>query len=197
MRRTVEMTAVIVLAASLSLVGCADPLPTGAVNDASYFTRPPAVGFEALRRTVPLSVDLSVTRVIGRDGGRLEIDEAGITFVIAPDALTEATTITMTALAGDAMAVEFAPHGLEFAIPATMHMLARGTPAEAQLLHEIDGEPLDLFLAVYFDGNPEIGVDPLENIATYLLDGAIVFRVGHFSGYVVATGRKGKKKRKR
>ena len=94
----------------------------------------------------------------------------------------------MTAVSGDAMAVEFAPHGLEFEIPATMHVGARGTPAEEQLLHRADGVPLDSFLGVYFDGNPKVGVDPLENIATYLLDGAIVFQVGHFSGYVIATG---------
>ena len=191
MRRTVELTAVIVLAASLTLVACSDQSPTSPVNDAStsFFTRPPAAGFDALRRNVPLSVDISVTRVIGRDGGRLEIDEAGIAFSIPPNALTEATTITMTALAGDAVAVEFAPHGLEFEIPATMRMRVSGTPAEEQLLYRIDWAPLDSFLGVYFDGNPKVGVDPLENIATYLLHGAIVFQVGHFSGYVVATGR--------
>ena len=168
MKRTVELTAVIVLAASLTLVACADQSPTGPVNDAqtSFFTRPPAEGFEALRRNVPLSFDLSVTRVIGGDGGRLEIDQAGVTFIIPPNALTEATTITMTALSGDAMAVEFAPHGLEFEIPATMHVRARGTPAEEQLLQRADGVPLDSFLGVYFDGNPKVGVDPLENIAT-------------------------------
>ncbi len=137
---------------------------------------------------MPLSVDLSVTRVIGRDGGRLEIAEAGISFVIPPDALMEATTITMTALAGDAMAVEFAPRGLEFEIPATVHIRARGTPAEERVLQKDEGEPLDSFLGVYFDGDPQVGVDPLENIATYLLEGAIVFEIGHFSGYVCASG---------
>ena len=190
MRRTVEFAAVFVLTASLTLVGCSDQSPTGPANDAStsFFTRPPAAGFDALRRSVPLSVDLSVTRVIGPDGGRLEIRPAGISFLVPPNALMEATTITMTALAGDAMAVEFAPHGLEFEIPATVHMRTRGTPAEERVLQKGDGEPLDSFLGVYFDGDPKVGVDPLENIATYLLDGAIVFEIGHFSGYVCASG---------
>ena len=43
-----------------------------------------------------------------------------------------------------------------------------------------------------FDETVEIamnlGVDPRENIPTILLDGAIVFEVGHFSGYATASG---------
>ena len=129
-----------------------------------------------------------MTRVVGPEGALLEIPEAGISFVIPRNALAEPTTITMTALSGDASAVEFAPHGLEFRIPATMHVRAEGTMAEELAVEHAQGVTLDSFLGVYFEGDPGFGVEPLETIPTIYLDGAIVFEVAHFSGYATASG---------
>ena len=190
MRRTVELTAVIVLSASFTLVACSDRSPTGPVDDAStsFFTRPPAVGFDVLRRNTPLSVDLSVTRTIGPEGGLLEIEGAGIAFVIPQNALGKATTITMSAPAGDAMVVDFAPYGLELEVPAMIRVRGEGTRAEELILQKGNGAELDSVLGVHYNGNPDTGVEPLESIDTYVNDGAIVFVVRRLSGYVVATG---------
>jgi hypothetical protein len=188
MRRTVESAAVFALAACLVLVGCSVESPTTPINGTSFFREAPAAGFDVLRRNSQLATDVSETRVIGPEGGRIDIAGAGISFVVPPGALTEARSITMTAVAGDAMAVEFAPHGLRFDAPATLHMRTRGTRAESKLRGTPNGARLDSFLGVYFDGRPERGVDPLENIAARLLDGAIVFEVSHFSGYACASG---------
>ncbi len=190
MRRTVEFAAAFALAASVTLVGCTESSPTTLSDDlsTSFFARPPAPGFDALRRAAPLAHDVTVTRLIGPEGGRIAIPEAGITFVVPPNALGEATEITMKALAGEATAVEFAPHGLEFDVPASMHVRPEGTLAEPTWLQRPNGTSLDRFMGVYFEGDPDLGVEPVENIPTYVQDGAIVFDVQHFSGYVTASG---------
>ena len=190
MRKTVRIAAAFALATSAVMTGCSEQLPTTPMDDleASFFLHPPAPGFDALTRNVPLARDVAITRLVGAAGGRLDIDEAGISFVIPPNALSEETWITMTAIEGEAMAVEFAPHGLEFAVPSTLHFRARGTPAETEILQRPNGASLERFLGVYYRGDPLIGVEPLENISTYVLDGSIVFDIEHFSGYVCASG---------
>jgi ZU5 domain len=195
MRRTVELVAVCLLAATLALSGCSDaPLPSELADEAavSFFSREPAPGFDAMKRRVPLPADLTITGTIGPEGGRLEIIEAGVTLVIPQAALSSPTVITMRALAGEAVAFEFAPHGLEFAAPASIRIRAAGTEAE-QLLERPDrstfeNTPLRGFLGVYFEGNAGEGAEPVENIETYLVKDALVFSIEHFSGYVSASG---------
>lgn len=190
MRKTVEVTAVFALATAMALAGCSERTPTGPSADGAtpFFTRAPAAGYDVLRRSTPLAHDVTVVGVVGPEGGRLDVAEAGVTLVIPAGALTRPTRITMTALAGDATAVEFAPHGLEFDIPARIHVRAEGTGAEGTLWRTPNGTTLDSFLGVYFEGRAGVGAEPLETIPTFVLDGAIVFEVEHFSGYATASG---------
>lgn len=190
MRRTVDFAAVFTLTAMLALTGCTDPTLPADHSAESFFSRPPAPGFDATRRSVALPAPLSTSRAIGPDGGEIRIAAAGVTFVVPAGALDQVTDITVTALAGDALAFEFAPHGLEFARPASIRVDVAGTEAE-HLLESGDRtvrRPLDRFLGVYFTGDEVSGYEALENLGTYLLDGSIVFEIEHFSGYVCASG---------
>lgn len=190
MRRTRETTALFALATTLTLAGCFSSLPTDPASDQDpFFTVAPAPGFDAMRRTAPLPAARSITRTIGAEGGRLELEDVGVAFVIPAEALSEATEITLTALAGDAVAFEFAPHGLVFERPASIHVRARGTEVEEVLQRpELDGAVLEDVLGVYFEGDATAGVEPLETIPVRLIDEAVVFPVHHFSGYVCASG---------
>lgn len=195
MRRTVQFAVFLSLSATITLSACSDPALPTQVADAPtgfVFANEPAPGFDAMRRNTPLSSPISLTRVIGVEGGRMEIAEAGITFVVPPAALTEPTEITLHALKGEAMAFEFAPHGLQFLIPASIHLRVSDTEAEMLLALPQEsrelGLKLDGFIGVYFEGDPNVGVEPLENIDAYMVNESIVFSIRHFSGYVCASG---------
>jgi len=195
MRPTVDRTAVLVLFLTLAFTGCAEDSNLTDVTDApatTFFRRAPAPGFDALQRATPLNQEISVSRIVGPQGGLLELKEAGVTFRVPAGALTEPVEITMTALAGHAMAFDFAPHGLEFLTPASISVRVGGTTVDGLLDLEgrdpEDGTRLDRFLGVYFEGEPEEGVEPLENLETYWDEGSVAFDIMHFSGYVCATG---------
>lgn len=185
MRRTVELAATLALTTTLVLAACSDvPTPTEirSADAETFFNTPPAPGLTALKRHTPLAETFSVRAVIGRSGGRLEIAEAGAVFEVPPGALDEDVEITMEAVAGDAVAFEFAPHGLEFRRPARMHVRLDGTDAL------IGGTSLPTLMAVYYEGSAASSVDPLETIAVDVVGDALSFKVRHFSGYVCASG---------
>jgi hypothetical protein len=179
----------------LVLVACADaPLPTQAPSspETAFFSRPPAPGFDAVARLTPLEQELVVSRTIGSAGGRLEIAEAGIVFVVPEGALSVPVAITMTALAGREMAFDFQPHGLRFLKPPTIKLDLRATTAAGHLPAleptAVQGTSLERFLGVYFTGDPARGVEPLEVLPAYRSRDGVAFDIRHFSGYVCATG---------
>ena len=194
MRRTIQTSVAFAIAAALTVTGCTPVgLPTSADDGESpFFTTPPAPGFGAMRRALPLTSDEVVTMRIGADGGRIDLPRAGASFVVPAGALDAETEITMRALAGEVIAFEFAPHGLTFRLPASVHVHAAGTEAEPLLTDPartlLQGRPLDGYLGVYFEGDPASGVEPLETIETRLEGDHLVYDVEHFSGYVSASG---------
>lgn len=194
MRRMVEVAAVLTLATTtLVLSSCTAPSQTTHFPEevTRFFTRPPAEGFDVMVRDVPLGAERAATAVIGPEGGRLEIADAGVALVVPPSALDRPVELTLRALAGEAVAFEFAPHGLTFARPAEVHVRAEGTPAATLLggaASRTGGSALAGFMGVYFEGDPALGVEPLETLETYLRDDAIVFEIDHFSGYACASG---------
>ena len=206
MRRIFSWVNALVLAVGIGLSGCFDqqtPLEPETYPEVSrpFFSYQPAPGFDALRRTSPLTERVSVTRAIGPEGGEIELEEAGIVLHIPEGALDARTEITVTALAGDAVAFTFSPHGLLFLKPATIRLDVEGTTAEEALedflessTHDEDDDDEDdngllrlhAFLGVYFVGDPSNGVvQPLEILETFLDDDEIIFRIEHFSGYAV------------
>jgi len=116
----------------------------------------------------------SSTQTIGRLGGT--ISAGPHTLVVPPGALTNPTTITMTAPTGRGVnAVRFQPEGLRFVTPAALTM----SYANCNLL----GKLLPKRIA-YTDNNLNIlyYLLSLDN----LLSKRVTGKVNHFSDYVVA-----------
>ncbi|MEM7417942.1 MAG: hypothetical protein AAF389_20810 [Gemmatimonadota bacterium] len=194
MRRTIPHAAALIAIATLTLASCtSEQLLTEVPADrAGFFNQEPAPGFGAMTRSTPLARDEVVRVTIGAEGGRIDLPGAGAALVVPRGALSEETDITMRAIAGHVVAFEFAPHGLTFETPATISVRARGTEAEEVLTRpgrdELEGQTLERYLGVYYEGDPAHGVDALETFEIRLHGDALVYEIEHFSGYVSASG---------
>ena len=145
-----------------------------------------AVGVEWLR---PLAAPVAASAVIGPNGGTIEVKATGIKVVFPTKALRLSTRITVTALAGKAVAYDFQPHGIRFAAPVRLEQdLARV---------RLDERNLGNYEAAYF-ADPSL-LDALRGLAlvTEILPLQLDFSskrasfdVWHFSGYMVSSGRK-------
>jgi hypothetical protein len=139
-----------------------------------------------LQRTKPLVAPITVTKTVGLYGGVLVIPQAGVSVVIPYGALTQPTTITMTARAGSLVAYDFAPHGITFAKPLVFTQSLSGTNAT------ILSVPF-LKLAYYTDpsllGSLTGTVTELIGGVSSLLTWTFSAPIKHFSGYMVSCGR--------
>lgn len=130
----------------------------------------------------------SVTATIGPNGGSLSITN-GIKMVVPKGALSSNVTITITRVAGNVVAYNFAPHGTVFAVPVEISQPTQGTnlsklPGGAN----VEGAYFtDLSLLNENAGTADVA----EFEPTFVsADKAwIDFTVNHFSGYMVSTGR--------
>lgn len=138
-----------------------------------------------LQRTVRLEKDITVRQVIGPAGGTISIPRAGFTLDIPAGAVTLPVTFSVTALEGNAVAYEFAPHGITFNKPLAARQdlsVTRNVPVLAPLLK-----------AGYFPDRSLIRQDGLLVLVSELFAGqldlgfsAFRWRIPHFSGYIVA-----------
>lgn len=142
----------------------------------------------ALERSRPLSRDITVRETIDSRGGTIAIPEAGLRVVVPAGAVDRPTEFTATAIAGRAVAYEFAPHGARFARDLRVTQELRGT--------NWIGLPLLNFRAAYFKDRDQVDplraliqVDELLPLSVDLLRLQLKFEVEHFSGYGVSTGR--------
>jgi hypothetical protein len=137
-------------------------------------------------RIVPLGQNISVSAVIGQDGGTISIPDAGLTLVVPPGAVTSSTKFTATALAGRLAAYEFEPHGTKFAVPLRFTQDLK----KLSLLGVVTAPILD---GAYFTDasrlNQAAGLAAVSEIlpATVdLLRLRVGFPINHFSGYLVS-----------
>jgi uncharacterized protein with beta-barrel porin domain len=139
-----------------------------------------------VQRTTALPASITVTQIIGVDGGTLSIPAAGVTVTVPQGALSTPTVITMTARAGSLIAYDFAPHGITFAKPLAFTQQLSGTNASilsASLLQ----------LGYYSD--PSL-LTTLGGLVSELLGGNVnllswtfTSSIPHFSGYIMSCGR--------
>jgi len=132
----------------------------------------------------------SESKVIGPHGGTLAIP-GGARLVVPQGALSENVTISVTRLAGSIVAYEFEPHGLRFAVPARIEQ-----PTDHTNLHGI-GSVWKL-TGAYFESvnslNQDRGTATVTEFEPTFLSWDkkwIKFRIEHFSGYLVSSGRRG------
>ena len=196
MKTSVRRLTAIALSA-LALVSCGTESPTAALPQLQQ--SPPQnasrdllglnalLGMDGLQRTRPLAEPITVSKVIGPDGGTLAIPEAGVTVTVPRGALAATTNIVMTARAGTLVAYDFAPHGITFAKPLVFSQKLSGT--NATLL----SAPL-LQLGYYEDASL---LTKTGGLVSQLLGGTVntltwtfTSSIPHFSGYMVSCGRR-------
>jgi hypothetical protein len=136
-------------------------------------------------RTTPLAQNISQSAVIGTGGGTISIPAAGITVTFPAGALAASANITVTALQGQLVAYEFAPHGITFAKGVRVEQSLSGTNAVLGLLA--------VYKAGYFLDTSDLDETKGTGIVQELLSvnvglGKAVFNVWHFSGYMLCTG---------
>lgn len=179
--------------ASLGLTACAADTVTAPriSNEANQNLVSGLVGGlfkkNALTRKTALSKDITVTAVIGKDGGRLSIPAAGFELTIPKNAVKTNTTFTVTAIKGKLVAYEFGPHGLTFQKNLEAKQDLSGT--EYRLVSGL----LKPLVAGYFlqrsdldQGNAVALVLEVIKGLTVPLTQTFSFDIEHFSGYVVA-----------
>ncbi|HEX2190163.1 MAG TPA: hypothetical protein VHG51_14745 [Longimicrobiaceae bacterium] len=150
---------------------------------------------DVLTRNTPLAQDISVTAAIGKNGGTIEIPEAGIKVIFPKNALTppkanQTYDITVTALKGDEVAYIFQPHGLTFREPVIIMQDYKDTPAykNPSMLSAMEGayfpalSALDLVAAT-------ARVSEFRPTNVDVTGGKVRFTINHFSGYLIASGR--------
>ncbi|HEX2719241.1 MAG TPA: hypothetical protein VHM67_16360 [Gemmatimonadaceae bacterium] len=140
-----------------------------------------------LQRDVALPAPITVTQIIGSEGGRVVVPGAGLTVDFPAGALAAPTPITVTALAGRAVAYEFGPHGITFAKPVTLTQDLEPTVVTrwtAQWIRLKGG---------YFKSQTDLISRLLRAIVQELIpantdadDMVVRFDIRHFSGYLVA-----------
>lgn len=178
--------------AGAGLVGCAPDSPTApprVAADASTGLVGDLTGDlfakNVLERKTALSRDITVSAIIGDEGGTLSIPAAGFTVTIPAGAVTASTKFTVTALKGSLVAYEFGPHGITFPRSLSARQDLRVTKWS-----ELSLRPL---VAGYFADRSALDLKNATALVSELLVGVIsplseqfTFKIDHFSGYVVA-----------
>lgn len=136
----------------------------------------------------PVTRSVLVTR---SNGGSLRLPETGLTLTIPAGAIPRDTmTITVTALAGKAVAYEFEPHGTQFSKPLTFTQDLELTSWLSMLLKpSLSGG--------YFKDASQVNTSTgaaiiNEELSARIIGTDVVFSISHFSGYMVSTGRSSK-----
>jgi hypothetical protein len=186
----------LIIAAAIALAACSDRAPVAPSAPASHpsaLLGLPVLSSQQVKvitRATPLPNDITSGAWIGPLGGSFGIPDAGLSVVVPPGAVLSRTYFSATALKGNLVAYEFEPHGKSFLVPLVMTQRTNGI----NLLDALG--TLMPIQAAYFPSRD--GIDPATATATVTellpvkLDlglGNVTFTVGHFSGYLLASGR--------
>lgn len=143
----------------------------------------------ALTRKKALATDVTASARIGPEGGTLAMPQAGFTMVVPPGALSAPTVITVRAFAGSLVAYEFEPHGTAFAAPVRVAQDLGSTNWTKVNIAAIEG--------AYFATAAQLDVARNEAVIDEFLPASVDpltkragFSIGHFSGYMLSSGRK-------
>jgi hypothetical protein len=159
-----------------------DALLGGVINSVTSLLIAP------VQRKQPLPSDVSWSFDAGPLGATTSNAAVGVTVVIPAGALSTTQHITVTALAGSAVAYGFSPH-LEFAKSVRITQDLRVTNLDGLLL-------LPVLSGAHFSGDvPSLTsdglaiVDELVSALANPLNKTATFNVSHFSGWIVASGK--------
>jgi hypothetical protein len=141
----------------------------------------------ALRAT-PLISNVTWSFVAGPAGAVSTDPATGLTITVPDGALSTTTTITVTALAGAAVAYRFEPHGLQFSKPVELAQSLSGLANSEKHMRGVyfpdDVPAIDLLSGLTL-------VSELEPTKFDKKAGLVRIKIKHFSGYIVASGNTG------
>lgn len=140
---------------------------------------------QVLERTVALPEDVVVSRVIGSEGGVIEIPEAGLRLSVPRNALHAPTNISVRAHAGTLVAYSFEPHGTHFAEVVSADQSLAGTVAAGSDVRVSGRGYFSDTEAVQWDGS-HAAITELSLVREDAASSSVQFYLNHFSGYLVA-----------
>ena len=141
-----------------------------------------------LTRLTPLSRPVQASAVIGSEGGTLSLPTTGLTLRVPAGAVNRPTTFTVSAPAGDGVWYDFGPSGAKFAQPLVITQDLRSANLSGVTRSAMEG-------AYFTDGtrSETSKTAKVTEVLPVTFNGtgtALSFKVTHFSGYMVSTGRK-------
>jgi hypothetical protein len=139
-------------------------------------------------RRTPFATDVSVSDVIGSNGGVLDLKAAGLKIFVPKGAVSSPMTFSITALAGGLVAYEFTPH-MVFAQPIRIEQQLNELNVPSSTVGTVAG---------YFADRADLGVSASDvgaiqeelPVTVDQTGGKAKFTVSHFSGYLMASGRR-------
>ena len=142
-----------------------------------------------VERTTPLANDVVWSFTAGPNGAVSTNADVGLVVVIPPGALSTTQTFTVTALAGSAVAYKFEPH-VVFNRSVSLTQSLRGTSVSLLSLPVLSGAH---FATDRLELTPSGLANVTEIVPSFVSPWTrtVSFGVGHFSGWIVASGRDG------
>ncbi|HEX4934672.1 MAG TPA: hypothetical protein VFV33_15890 [Gemmatimonadaceae bacterium] len=136
-----------------------------------------------LGRMKPFARPVSGSVRIGPQGGTILMPAAGLRLVVPPGAVDSVVTFSVTALAGNAVAYEFAPHGIRFKVPLQLQ----------QGLGKTTWLPGLTLRGAYFKDPSQVDTKARkarvdEMLPAMRAGGDAVIEIHHFSGYLLSMG---------
>ena len=166
------------------------PLPGDAtVPPMGVVLSPDGARVHPVHREASLNASVTWSFDVGAEGAVSRNHATGLTITIPPGALGARTRITVTAIAGAALAYRFEPHGLQFAAPVELRQSLNGL----KIRRDVFGFPR-LIGGYFAEDAPAVdvatGTVRVTEIMPVWLDGkskTIRLEIRHFSGYTVAS----------
>lgn len=140
-----------------------------------------------LRRRTALDQPVTWSFVAGPNGATSSNAATGLTIAVPRGALASSVTITVTAVAGTAVAYAFEPHGLQFARNVVLTQSLRGTTLGALNLLLPQGGHFEGDAPVF--SGPFVLVNETSQGWLNLLQNSMSFPIRHFSGWIAGSGR--------
>lgn len=136
------------------------------------------------RGLFPVSHDITVSKVIGKAGGTITIDAAGVQLVVPAGAVDTNVVFSVTAMAGNSVAYQFEPHGMTFKQPLLLKQSVLRTLW-------LPGLPIG---GGYFKDDAQVDTEGKKAIVDEVLPAqlqglSITMKLWHFSGYLVSCAR--------
>jgi hypothetical protein len=195
LRRPTTLTTLGAIALS-GLAACADAPSAPAAASAESLAPSEAPQFallssaqtaNVLTRSSALSYSVRVAQTIGSAGGTITVPSTGLTLVVPAGAVSAPTTFTISSPAGRGVWYDFGPSGAKFAVPLVIKQDLRGMALTGLDRRQFEG-------AYYVDGTRSettrtAKVTEVLPVTFNATGTELTFKVTHFSGYMVSTGR--------